>query len=1823
MIKRLVAHIALVALCNSYAHGGDARPFAADRVFIENKGQIGDQFGRPNKDVRFLIVRLGLNIQLKANSFSYDTYVFDRCELTPADKDRMVPPSHHERPAEEITFQFHRVDVELVGANPSPTIVTSQQSADYLNYYTHITEQVNGEQGATFVRGYGRVQYRDVWPGIDLEWFIDEDGNPEYQFMVRPGGDPRQIQLRYHGANATELLAESIMIHVKHGPLRERIPKSFYDGTGQLVNVRYRKLGDNTYGVEVPSTDMAITETLVIDPTPERLWGTYYGGSGGECYEANAIYNWYDYGNLVVTGNWFILCGSSNSLANIATTNSYQSTVLGNGDAFIGKFSIATSIRSWGTYFGGGNNHAYPNVSSSSEICRSVAVATDGAIVATGITTSRDGISTANAHQRYHSTHFNSNGDDGDAFIAKFDSSGVRRWSTYYGGFGYETGNCIAIDGLDNIYLGGYSSSLNTSAIATPGAYDTYGPGGYIVKFSSTGVRQWGTYLSSSVINGITTIGTSSLAVIGYRENVGFATNGVHQPTHGGDVTDGMIAKFDVDGKLKWWTYYGGESTDYLWAVDYDGAERLVVGGSTRNSKTGIASAGADKFNFGGFLSEGEEGILAVFDTLGNRKWGTYVGGNSSEGVRDVAIAKDGIFLVGETYSSVGIATTDAYDKSLGGRIDAYFAKYELQGRRLWGAYYGGDTNDYGRSVAVLEDGGFIVSGWTYSSNSIATPGSQQASYGGGGDTWVARFSECNPPIVTSLNFTGIYCLGSIITASVRIPIGASVRWTAPKLGVVTAGNLRDSSVTIRWTNSGVDTLRLRVMNSTDTTCYRDTTIIVTVSPLPTPVINGSAAVCTQDIRSYRVTVAPGRTYSWKVPALGTLQSGATGDSVVVRWTKTGTDTIRIRETITATGCAKDTFLIVTVNPLPMPQISGSLVVCETAQSVYRVPKQAGRAYSWSSPRLGSILGSSANDSAVVVWDKARGGDVDTIKVRETVLATGCSADATLSVQIEALPRPSITGPTATCSGSESVYATDPSMRALWTLPNEAFMIGGTSASSSIRLRWQKPGRFVVALRSTNPLSGCVSDTSLQVTVGNTPMTDINGPQSLCISDSKSKRYSVAQGDSGTQFFWTVSPSTFGSILRGQATNQIDVDWLRRGTASLRLRAIGPNGCERDSTITITIADSLNPFITSASGYSMCQGDSVQLDAGSGYTAYAWYEAGQQVGGSRYFVTRRAAEYFVRVSDGSCAGASSSVTTVVNPPPTAEVKESQPGVLSASTDAQTAAYQWYDASTTSWSVISGETQQTYVPSASGTFGVEIVNSATACRNRSLSYTITIGPPSTEPVVTALTPAISVCSGEQATLRIRVSGGRQPYSFSWTDGSTALPVADTVAAFIPNASMTVTCVVADADGRRDTAIMTVDVKPYPVAKITESPRGTLQAEPLGADRYQWMTSSGTTLVGANNATYVPSVSGRYSVEVTQANCRDTSDEFVYEAPPVARLEVGDHNFGTVPVDDLINSSGGHAGSVRVRNMTGQPLELTGATAEDSSAFVVPQQWPRRMNDGDTAQVVVRFLPIQRQTYNSAINVQTSTAYTGGGILTGTGRDLLPDERVTQIVLSPVRREIEPGDTISVLLVASVERPQFSAGAAGRFMTTIQWDSRVLEPISSPGLFYDTTGTYGIATVLNGYRQQNQRELYRFRFRAKQAEVDTTSIIFSGAKGFIWMDDRKAYPALLDSVVRVRVCTDGGPQLIGRIVKSRLVSMSPNPASDYIDVMFNIVSDSRLRIVNSIGNVMIDLALSATDQVTSRTIDVSQFPSGSYQVILSAHGDVQNALLVVTQ
>ena len=62
----------------------------------------------------------------------------------------------------------------------------------------------NPENWQTNVPNYARVKYEQVYPGIDMVYYGNQQ-DLEYDFVVSPGSDPRSIRLSFAGARKVRL----------------------------------------------------------------------------------------------------------------------------------------------------------------------------------------------------------------------------------------------------------------------------------------------------------------------------------------------------------------------------------------------------------------------------------------------------------------------------------------------------------------------------------------------------------------------------------------------------------------------------------------------------------------------------------------------------------------------------------------------------------------------------------------------------------------------------------------------------------------------------------------------------------------------------------------------------------------------------------------------------------------------------------------------------------------------------------------------------------------------------------------------------------------------------------------------------------------------------------------------------------------------------------------------------------------------------------------------------------------------------------------------------------------------------------------------------------------------------------------------------------------------------------------------------------------------------------------------------------------------------------------------------------------------------------
>lgn len=608
---------------------------------------------------------------------------------------------------------------------------------------------------------------------------------------------------------------------------------------------------------------------------PTRSWGTYYGGN-----QTDVIWS------IATDASTNVLvCGYAASQMDIATMGSQQPINAGLTDAFLAKFDSA-GVRQWGTYFGGaGNDQAY-------DVCMDGS----GNIYIGGNTSSSASISTPGCHQLGF-------GGGSDAFLAKYNSAGVLQWATYYGGSGNEIGYSVATDASGNIYLVGYTSS--TDSISTAGSHQSnYGGGnldGFIVKFNSAGVRQWGTFYGGTLEDqgrcvAVDAFGNVYLTGPTISGNA-ISTFGSHQVNYGGGALyDAYLVKFNSSGVRIWATYYGEQANDYGKSVACDQSGNIYLTGYT-GSTINISTPGSHQFIYGGST----DGFLAKFDNTGVRLWGTYYGGTGpgAEGAEHVGVDILGnVFISGDAQTANGFTTVGCYQPVYNGAIDAFAAKFSSTGVRVWGTYYGNIATDRGKSMCVDQFGNIYLGGETASTTTISTIGSHQPFLGGGIDGYLVKFADCAGLPNPSISGPTMVCTGAGAIVYSVAPIALSYTWALP-------GGWSGSSATntISVTPSASGVLSLTAFNACGTGAQQ--TLNITVSGLPTITVN-SGSICSGN----SFTIIPNGAINY------TIQGGNAMVSPTVSSTYTviGVD---------INGCVSQTVASsVTVNALPLPTIT-------------------------------------------------------------------------------------------------------------------------------------------------------------------------------------------------------------------------------------------------------------------------------------------------------------------------------------------------------------------------------------------------------------------------------------------------------------------------------------------------------------------------------------------------------------------------------------------------------------------------------------------------------------------------------------------------------------------------------------------------------------------------------------------------------------------------------------------------------------------------------------------------------------------------------------
>jgi hypothetical protein len=407
-----------------------------------------------------------------------------------------------------------------------------------------------------------------------------------------------------------------------------------------------------------------------------------------------------------------------------------------------------------------------------------------------------------------------------------------------------------------------------------------------------------------------------------------------------------------------------------------------------------------------------------------------------------------------------------------------------------------------------------------------------------------------NPTAQVSQPANLAYCSGSS-SAAVNFETDntggtTTYNWTNSATGIGLAasgtGNLASFKTVNNGTSLVVATIRVTpVFTREGVSCSGAVkSFTIMVNPTPAAATVADRAICLNTSTSLGAAAVAGSTYSWSSAPAGFSSAAANPEVTPLATTK-----YTLTETISATGCATQSSVLVTVNPLPaaMPGIDRS--ICPGTATTLGGTATTGNFYVWSSVPAGytSMLANSVVSPATTTK----------YVVTEVMAITGCTNSQSVLVTVKPSYQLTVSGTATVCSGTKNVvYSTTPGMTSYqWTLPAGASIVLG-AATSSISVDYSSSAASGnVKVSGTNEC-GTVQSQNYAVTVNPTPTMPSFIVQNHTL---------ISNTDLGNQWYLNGAPvTTNGNARQFTAANG--------GTVAL---LISLKGCQSPLASSVTI----------------------------------------------------------------------------------------------------------------------------------------------------------------------------------------------------------------------------------------------------------------------------------------------------------------------------------------------------------------------------------------------------------------------------------------------------------------------------------------------------------------------------------------------------------------------------------------------------------------------------------------------------------------------------
>jgi len=264
------------------------------------------------------------------------------------------------------------------------------------------------------------------------------------------------------------------------------------------------------------------------------------------------------------------------------------------------------------------------------------------------------------------------------------DDYPLKQWTKLLGTSNVDLAYALTTGNDGAIYVSGHTNG-DLDGQTNNGNFDAF-----ITKYNPDGTKVWTKLLGTSGDDEAYALTTGNDGAIYVSGNT---TGNLDGQTNNGNF-DAFITKYNPNGTKVWTKLLGTSGYDYANALTTGNDGAIYVSGFTTGNLDGQTNSGySDTF-------------ITKYNSDGTKVWTKLLGTSGYDPAYDLTTGKDGaIYVSGSTGGNLDGQTNNGYD-------DAFIAKYNPDGTKVWTKLLGTSYLDAAFALTTGNDGAIYVSGY-------------------------------------------------------------------------------------------------------------------------------------------------------------------------------------------------------------------------------------------------------------------------------------------------------------------------------------------------------------------------------------------------------------------------------------------------------------------------------------------------------------------------------------------------------------------------------------------------------------------------------------------------------------------------------------------------------------------------------------------------------------------------------------------------------------------------------------------------------------------------------------------------------------------------------------------------------------------------------------------------------------------------------------------------------------------------------------------------------------------------------------------------------